>query len=150
MIQRTAFLMAAFASILVVFSSCDKDETPPKTKTQLLAQGTWKFKSATVSGSDVSGLLQTCQKDNLLTFNTNGNGVVSEGATKCDPADPDSNPFTWTFASAETIINVSSPLFTNGSTSLTLVSLTDTELVVSQAYNPPFGVSLLMTITFQH
>lgn len=138
-------------AFLIFISACSKngEDTPP-TKTQLLTSGNWKFKSAVANGSDVSGVIQACQKDNILSFSTNLSGNVAEGATKCNSGDPDNNPFTWAFASAETEITVSSPLFTNGGTTFTLISLTAAELVVQMPYNPPVGASILMTITFNH
>lgn len=143
-------MLIGLPTALLSFSSCDKNDDPPKTKTQLLTQSTWKFKTATANGTDVSSSLQTCQKDNLLTFSSGGNGNVNEGPSKCNGADPDNIPFTWAFASGETLINVSNPLFTNGATSLTLLSLTETELVVEMLYNPPIGPAITMVITFIH
>lgn len=145
------FWIIPVTAIMIVFTACSKDgDDTPQTKTQLLIRGSWKFKSATANGSDVSGLIQPCEKDNILSFSANLSGNVAEGATKCDPADPDNNPFTWAFASAETEITVSSALFTNGGTTFTLVSLTAAELVVQIPYNPPVGASVLMTVTFIH
>lgn len=72
---------------LFIFNSCSNksDNTPPpKTKTQLLTQATWKFKSATIGGIDATGQVQACQRDNVLTFLSNGSGSGDEGATKCN------------------------------------------------------------------
>lgn len=141
-------LLLVFSVLLV---SCDKDNDPaPKTKTQLLVQSNWKLKSATANGGDVTNVIQACQRDNLLSFSVSGTGNVNEGATKCNGTDPNDIPFTWTFASGETIINVSTPLFLNGGTSFTLISLTETELVVEMPYNPPVGASIMMKVTFNH
>lgn len=144
-------LTGIFAALLFTIASCgDKNDTPPKTKTQLLTQGSWKFKTAAVGASDFSSALQSCQKDNILTFSTNGSGNVNEGASKCSGSDPDNNRFTWAFANSETQITISNPLFTNGATTLTLISLTEAELVVQMPYNPPVGISVLVTVTFMH
>lgn len=122
--------------IAVLVSSCQKDNNTPapaKTKTELITTGTWKFSAATVGGSDASAFLQTCQKDNIMTFVAAGNtGTIDEGATKCNSADPQTNTFTWSFTSGETILNISATLFTGGSSTFTLVSLSATQLVVSQ------------------
>jgi hypothetical protein len=149
--KQFAPLVAVFALALAIFSSCNKDDSPiPKTNTQLLTQGTWKFKSATVGGSDASSSLQTCQKDNILTFNAAGTGTVDEGLTKCNIADPQTASLSWNFATSETILHVSVSLFTNTGNDLTLVSLSETELVVSIGYAPPIGPIVLVTITFTH
>ena len=150
--KQLAPLFAFFTAAFFLLASCQKDDnTPaPKTKTQLLTQATWKFKLATANGSDISSQLQACQKDNILTFLVAGTGTVDEGPAKCNASDPQTNPFTWNFASSETMLHISTVLFTGGSSDFTLVSLTETELVVSQGYTPGPGPSILMVVTFQH
>ena len=151
--KQISFLLILIAANFFIFSSCNKSEDPPpppKTKTQLLTQSTWKFKSATASGTDISSQLQTCQKDNILTFAAAGTGTVDEGATKCNAIDPQISSLTWNFASGETILHVSTSLFAGTGNDFTLISLTETELVVSIGYAPPVGPILLIVITFQH
>jgi len=114
-------------------SKDDDDDNPaPKTNTELLTTGTWKFSDAKVNGTSVSSFLETCQKDNILTFLPAGTGTAGEGATKCNASDPDSNPFNWSFQTNETVLFVSTPFFTGGSSTFTIVSLTETQLVLSQ------------------
>jgi hypothetical protein len=147
------FLLVFISATVFIFSSCNKkDSTPvvPKTKTELLVLGAWKFKGATSGGSDISGSLQACQKDNIMTFLAAGTGSVDEGPAKCNAADPQINPLTWNFASSETILHVSATLFSNTGNDFTLISLTETELVVSIIYAPPIGPTFLVVITFQH
>ncbi len=148
-ISLFTFVLASF----FFFASCKKNDnnnnnTQP-TKTQMISQGTWKFSAATVGGSDVSAFLQACQKDNILTFSAGGTGTVDEGPTKCNAGDPQTNPFTWSFQSGETQLFVSATLFTGGSSTFTLVSLTQTQLIVSQVItvggNPQTAV-----VTFIH
>lgn len=142
------FAVPLFAT-LFLFSSCNKDNTdPPKTKRELLVQASWKFKSATVNGIPFTSL-PACQTDNIYSFNTAGTGVADEGATKCNIGDPQTNPFTWSFQNAETEILLSSPLFTNGSPTITLISISETELIVSFPYSTP-GPILIVQVTFQH
>lgn len=130
--------------------SCSKEDTKPLTKTQLLSLANWKFKSAAANGTDVSSLLAACQKDNLMTFAAAGTGTVNEGPSKCNAGDPDNTTFSWTFANNETQINVSAPLFANGTNTLTILTLTETDLVVTMGYSPPVGASVLMTLSFIH
>ena len=134
----------------VVFSSCEKDEDPvPKTKTELLTQLTWKFGAATVGGTDVSASLPTCQKDNIMTFTTAGTGTVDEGLTKCNAGDPQTNPFTWSFATNETVLNISTILFTGGSNTFNIVALNEAQLVVSQTITVG-GTPQNAVVTFLH
>ncbi len=155
--MKKMIYLTVVACLFMLLPACEKNNTPkPKTKAELLVQASWKFKSASANGADVSNQVppfDPCKKDNILTFTVtgtnSGTGVVAEGSTKCDPADPDSVPFTWSLTNNETTLNISASLFT-GNPEFTLVSVSETELVVSQGYAPPVGAVILVTITFQH
>ena len=114
-----------------------------------MTTGTWKFSNATVGGTNVNALLQSCQKDNILTFTVALNGTLDEGPTKCNAGDPQVGAFTWNFASGETVLNISATLFTGGSSTFTLVSLTATELIVSQNITVG-GTTQNAVVTFTH
>lgn len=152
--MRTILSVASMALLLpvLVSVSCNKkdDNTPaPKTKTLLITQSTWKFSSATVGGTNVSAFLQACQKDNILTFASNGSGVLDEGPAKCNSGDPQTNPFTWSFQNNETQLFISATLFTGGSSTFNLVSLTETELILSQNITVS-GSTQNAVVTFVH
>jgi hypothetical protein len=125
------------AFVFFIIAGCNKgsdlDITPaPLTKTEMLSTGTWKFTVAYSGGVDVTAFLPACQKDNILTFVTDGTGNVNEGLTKCNSGDPQTNPITWTFNTGETTVTISSTLFTGGSNLNTIVALTDVSLALSQ------------------
>ena len=143
-------------SIILAFSfclaSCDKDKDVPavKTKTELLTQSTWKFKAATANGIDVSNVnppFAPCRKDNILSFTINGAGTISEGATSCSPAENTS--FNWNFASNETSLHFSTPLYPNAPNDVTVVSISETELVISFQYTVN-AIPVTVIVTFQH
>jgi len=137
-------------SLSLFFAACSKsNSSSSKTKTELISQSSWKFSNAKVSGADVSAFLQTCQKDNILVFAAAGTGTLDEGATKCNSGDPQSNPFTWNFATNETVLHVSAVLFTGGSSDFDIVSLTDTQLVLSQNITVS-GSTQNAVVTFIH
>lgn len=150
--KHLTFLSTILVLITFFFASCEKEDTTttPKTKTELLTQSNWKFKSAFVGTTDYSSGLQACQKDNILTFSANGNGTADEGAIKCNMGDLQTNPFTWNFQTSETSIFISTILFTGGSQTFDLISLTETELVVSQQFTPPVGPTQVVVVTFNH
>jgi hypothetical protein len=150
--KRLILFTGIFAFILVLGSSCSKnDDSGPATKTkgELISKAAWKFSDAKVSGVSVASFLQTCQKDNILTFAAAGTGIADEGLTKCDPTDVQANPFTWSFQTNETVLFVSTPFFAGGSSTFTIVSLTDTELTVSQNITVS-GSTQNAVITFVH
>jgi hypothetical protein len=94
------------AGIVFLISCNKKDKTP--TRTELLTAGSWKI-TAIVSDNDANGTYETddyagapsCVTDNYLVFRTNGTAEGNEGATKCDPADLQSESFGWNFANNE-------------------------------------------------
>ena len=136
---------------MVANTGCSKDDDnpTPKTKTELLTMSAWKFSDAKVSGTSIAAFLEACQKDNILTFLAAGTGTAAEGATKCNASDPDSNSFNWSFQNSETVLFVSTPFFTVGSSTFTIVSLTETQLVLSQTITLS-GFPQTAEITFIH
>jgi hypothetical protein len=110
--------------------------TVAATKTYNITRSTWRFSVARVSGIDVSSSLPSCQKDNTLQFvatgSGTGTGTLDEGPTKCNAGDPQTTPFTWNFLNNETQLFISATLFTGGSSTFNVVSITSTQLVVSQ------------------
>ncbi|MBI5857781.1 MAG: lipocalin family protein [Sphingobacteriales bacterium] len=144
-------LITAIATgfIFILFIACNKDEDPvPKTKTELLTQSSWRFGAATLNGSDVSSQLQACQKDNIMTFAAAGTGTIDEGPTKCNSGDPQTNPFTWSFQSNETVLQMSAPIFSGGSNSSAIVTLNESQLVLSQTIT--IGTPQTVVVTFVH
>ena len=143
-------LLISLSLSVLIFSSCNKGEDPiPKTKTELITTATWKFAAATVGGTDVSASLPACQKDNIMTFVSTGTGAVNEGLTKCNAGDPQNNPFTWNFASGETVLHISTILFTGGSNDFTIVTINETQLVLSQVITVG-GTPQNAVVTFLH
>jgi hypothetical protein len=138
-------------AIALIINGCSKSSssTPAKTNTDLLAQGNWKIKTVFVNNVDYTSSVPSCVKDNIVTFMANGTGNWDEGPTKCNSTDPQTNPFTWAWQSNGTILHISTPLFTGGSGDFTLVSLNDTQLVVSQNVTIS-GTSQPAVITFIH
>ena len=150
--KRLNLVVFGALSMSLLFAACSKSDSnnTSKTKTQLITQASWKFSTATVNGTDVSSLINSCQKDNVLTFSsTGGTGTLDEGPTKCNTGDPQTQNFTWSFTNNEGTLHVSQVFFTGGSSDFTIVSLTDTQLVVSQMVNVS-GTMQTAVITFTH
>ena len=126
-----------------------KSFTVGATKKYYITRTTWKFSIAKVGGIDASSSLQTCQKDNILTFLALGTGTNDEGATKCAAGDPQSTSFTWNFLTSETQIFISSTLFTGGSNTFNIVTLSSTQLILSQTITLS-GLPVTVEVTFIH
>ncbi len=124
-------VLLSIALLNIFMAGCKKEETTvSKSKTELLCAHYWKVVSLTVNppldldGSPVSDLLSImddCQKDDLVKYNTDKTLIFDEGATKCDPASPQTSSGTWSFNSDETIL-------TEDDEDLTLVELNETTL----------------------
>jgi hypothetical protein len=137
----------------LLFASCkkknDDDNTPTgKTKTELISTGTWKFSTATVNNASVAVFLQGCQKDNILSFTSTGTGTVDEGGSKCNTGDPQTSPFTWNFASSETVLHVSAVFFDGGNNDFNILEISDTKLVGSQTIE--MSGPKTVVVTFVH
>ena len=152
-------LLFIIASLISV-SACKKDEdnnsTPQKTKSELLSAKPWKITALTVSPAinaggtmitDIYAQMQACDKDDIYSFKSDKTYMQEEGATKCDPNDPQvSEAGTWTFSSDEKQIVQTS----NGSTeSSALVELTETKLVISTT-EVDGGITYTYTATFSN
>ena len=134
------FLLSANFFIFNSLSKNDSSNPSVKTKTELLTQNSWSLTSATAAGGfSVRNYLLDCQKDNVYTFHTDGTGSADENALKCNTGDPQTNAFTWNFQSNETILFISTPLYTFKSSQY--ISISETQAVVNQV------VSLLGTPT---
>jgi hypothetical protein len=143
MYKASGLLLAA-----ALITACSKDSAPAKTKTEFITQASWKFES---EGIDLdkngtieapSGEVEDCNKDDVFTFVSGGTGTRDEGATKCDGADPQINPFVWQFKSNETEIEFDGHLFK-------LHTLNDNSLKGYKDIDT-MGISVRIWATFKH
>ena len=143
------FILPVLAAA-TLYTACKKDSSNnQKTRTDFLVQGSWKFDNATVSGTDVSSLIQGCQKDNTITFALGGTGTLDEGATRCNVSDSQTRHFTWSLTANETLLQVNDTLFTGGSNQFNVQTLDDNQLVLSQNINI-MGTLQPAVVTFKH
>ena len=132
-------LFAAILFLSPFFTGCNKNDNPPKSNTDYIIQGSWKFDKATSNGSDVSGFVQACYKDNTLIFVANGNGTFDEGALKCNSADPQSINFTWNFTNNGETLNVNASIIAGQSGAFKVIALGDSQMVLEATINGVTG-----------
>jgi hypothetical protein len=123
----------------IIMLSCKKDSSTSATKTDLITKAAWKYQDA---GADIdkngtidlsiSSQLQECEKDNTLTLKADGTGTLDEGATKCDPSDPQSSNVSWSFSNNETLLNFTGAGILGISGQFKILSLTETALSFSK------------------
>jgi hypothetical protein len=118
---------------------CKKKDSEVKTKTTLVSQQSWKFNDAGVDqdkngtiDTDISGFVSACLKDNIVSFASNGSGTSDEGATKCNSSDPQTVPFTWSFASNETMINITGNAIAGKGGQYKIATLNSTQFSLSK------------------
>ena len=154
-----AYYFMLLCCVALATTNCKKNNNSTKSKTELISSSSWKYESAGIDADNngtgetpiPSGMLATCDTDNLLIFMANGTGTVDEGSTKCAAGDPQTTSFNWTFASNETEINISAVVFAGVSGGFKIITLTDTQLVLSKPLTIP-GVPIPVTVvaTFKH
>ncbi|WP_290708436.1 lipocalin family protein [Flavihumibacter sp. CACIAM 22H1] len=141
--------------MIMTLFSCKKSNDEPKSKPVLLSSGLWKISSIGVdldknNTVDLPYPLENCEKDNTLEFKSDGTGISYEGATKCDPEDPDTENFTWALKNNETILSIAIPgSFFSGET--TLITLNSTTLEAYLDYtDPSTGTELRIVFKLIH
>ncbi len=121
--RKTLRLMGLISLVVIFMSSCSKDDDNPtestKTVNEYLTAGNWKVTALTIDpGVNINGVVLTdffaqmpsCTKDDLTKFNSNGTITDDEGATKCDPNDPQTtNDGTWVLSADNTSVTMSYP-----------------------------------------
>lgn len=152
--QKQIFRFPLYISLLMLLitAACQKeDEEDTLTKTELIVSSGWKFDKSTAGVyGDISAYIDACYKDNVITFSTGGTGTVNEATVVCAPSTAGS--FTWSFTNNETTLNTSSALFPGGAGSFTIVSLNETNLVLSMPFTipPPVSQTVVTEITLKH
>lgn len=79
--------LLAFAAILVLTIACKKN------KDVVTLVGKWKqvsgsYSPAFMGETDYFSAYSACEKDDIIEFKANNTFEFTEGASKCDPADP--------------------------------------------------------------
>jgi len=135
-------------SIIILISSCKKDAE--KTPRDFLTEGQWRITDVELDPGielvpgfpikDVYDLFYTqdCMKDDLIIFNADGTITEDEGATKCDPDDPQSvTENTWSMNEEQTTI--SATFFGLDSGSADIIALNENIFIFSTTALPDFA-----------
>ncbi|MCG9880106.1 MAG: hypothetical protein MH472_05855 [Bacteroidia bacterium] len=98
--KTTKYFAIALAALAMSFSACKKDETTTETPkvsgASLLVGKDWRVTGITMTSPggtiDIFAAMDACDKDDLQEFLSTGNIIEKQGASKCDPSDPDTAP----------------------------------------------------------
>jgi hypothetical protein len=143
--------LISLATLLLLVSTlhinCSKNDDPappaPKTKTELISKAAWKFEKIDPA---LAESYIACFKDNTITFAADGKGTCPDAGVQCNPA---TGNFNWNFTDNESKLHLDATLIPAGSGDFTIVTLNETNLIVSQSITSPIG-PVLITITFKH
>jgi len=156
-ISLTLLLLIIFVS----FSGCSKKNDNTPNKNTLLTSSTWKFSTAGIDANNdgvmettlPAGTLQSCDTDNTLLFKSDNTGIVDEGPTKCNQANPQSLQFGWTLINNGESINFTTAIFAGINGDAKLVELTSSKLTMSKLIpvpNAPIPVSVRVIVFLVH
>jgi hypothetical protein len=146
------------AAVLLICFGCDKDDDDPSdpTRTEIITQSTWKFDNAGIDQDKdgdvdltITSQIPACVADNSFTLATNGTGVLDEGAAKCNASDAQTSPITWSFASNETILNMSSGFAGIGGQSR-ILALNNTTLSLTKDTSIAFFGNVAVIVNLKH
>jgi len=102
--MRTILLKLPFLLIplFLLGLSCGKNGSR-QSKSQLLTNAAWKYEKAGFDSNEdgyidvLDPKIAGCESDDIILFNPDGTGSFNIGGMKCDPSDPPSLPFIWSF-----------------------------------------------------
>lgn len=141
--------LVSIASLLLLVAivniNCSKDEDDPppaKTKTELISKAAWKFEKIDPA---LAESYITCFKDNTITFMADGKGTCPDTGVQCNPPTGD---FNWNFTNNESKLHLDATLIPATSGDFDIVTLNETNLVLSQNITQPLPMTI--TITFKH
>jgi hypothetical protein len=140
--KKVVFLSSVAMALFTIGCSKDNDGNDGASeRMQLITSAAWKYDNAQIDydkngTGDMAlpaGLLEDCDKDNIITFKSDGTGTIDEGATKCDVGNPQSVNITWEFKDDAKVINIPQNIFGNISGDAQIKTLTSTKLTLVKA-----------------
>lgn len=125
---KTLLILALAAT---TFASCKKDDDGSSAEDNLTGASCWSpvkdelYNSATSAWEDQG--VDNCTKDDCTKFNSDKTIAFDEGATKCDPTDPQTSTGTWSLSADGKTLSLTQDGFTIAGT---VVELSSTKLVI--------------------
>jgi hypothetical protein len=92
--------------------------------------------------------VEPCDKDDLVKYDGNKTGVYDDGTVKCDPKDPQTTNFTWSFDLSETKITEDGETYDIDE--LTETTLKYSFIVDGEDFGGTPGIKHKVTVTFKH
>jgi len=137
-------VLVASLFLVVAAVSCKKDDDNDELTTfQLITSATWSIDSVgwdMDNNGQIDGAapVQACDVDNTITFSSDSTGVVDEGATKCNTANPQTVPFEWTLNDSTKVLFMTGNIPSLLSGEVRLVNVTNDNLTLSKRITTDF------------
>jgi hypothetical protein len=142
--MQKMLIIPFFAAILLlgICWGCKKSSSSSSSPSNdvnvsLITQASWKYDTSgidldedgKIDNNDIPDtVLKSCEKDDVFTFDKDSSGLIDEGPTKCNVANPQTDPLSWEFTSSDKVLNVTSNTVLNGN--LNILSLTASNFVL--------------------
>ena len=92
-----------------------------------------------------------CKKDNFEVYNADGTGTTDEGATKCDPSDPQTYPGgNWALLNNDTQLRLSNPAQTTIVITADILELDDSHMKIKYPTSGSPGAVAVTTTVIKH
>jgi len=130
--KSTYYLILIILCFAVAVTACQKDKES-RSKKEILTANSWKLASYKLNDEEM--VLEDCQKDNYLTFNSNGTYTDNTGPVLCDIYETNFNG-TWTLSdngktlTLESVQGVQTASVEITESKLVLTILDDTDIIV--------------------
>jgi len=144
--MKTFRLLALFIPVFFFLTTCKKDDPSKK---DLLCGKYWINTAMTIDPpvnfggtliTDIFSQMDPWDKDDLQKFETSGQYIFDEGATKETLGTPQTVSGTWAFNADETIVSVSYGAITR---SYTIISISGSELKAKYSSTDNWGSGFL-------
>ncbi|MBH8570459.1 lipocalin family protein [Microvirga sp. STS02] len=134
---------------LSALSSCKKDSESAPSKTSLLTAKSWKTTDVKIDGISVynTPLIDACEKDDLVKFNTDKTSTYDQGTLRCVSTDPQTAKGSWDFTTNETKLKLTDP--DGDVTEANITTLTNTSLVLTEPDFMGSGKTAELTLAAQ-
>lgn len=145
--------MSLLAALAFIWASCSKSSNSTPSRIDLITQASWKYdtsgvdlnKDGVIDAGDTS--IPPCEKQYSFQFNKDNTGVLTGGATKCNPSDPATTNFTWSLTGNNNVLSASNNSFLQGN--IGILNVTQTQFLLYKD-TTLMGTSLRYLISLKH
>jgi hypothetical protein len=142
---------ALMIGLSFMFLSCSKSHDDDPAKKTALTTGTWKLtayltdynKDGTYE-EDTYSILDPCLKDNIYTFQPDGNEITDEGPVKCFSTNPQTSTSPWSFQDNQSKLQFEGITF-----QIEQLTTTSLKLNATRSYNVIYTRNVKLTYTKQ-